>query len=398
MELAELVARRPFPAAGLLLGLTRRCPLSCAHCSTGSGLFTRQEPDAAQLERFVGSFTVENRPDVVMLTGGEPLLLPALAERLSTLARDAGSRTALLSGMFFARGGSGRGGGRRGWRGTPGGGLTGGRDGAPRGGRRGAIPPAILRAIRSVDHFSASLDAHHEREVPRADVFRALHLVREEGVAVSLHLTGTGGSDPYLADLTRAVAKEFGGQVPCLVNEVRPFGRAASWARAARTGPDPAAASPCPMAAWPVVAFDGRVLACCNQDTVDRRPVPAHLDLGHIAEDDWAAVRRRALESPVLRMLRTVGPTHLAARYGSGPRPGSYCDGCRALGGDEAVAAGARTVAGGAAGELLDLTAAMHGSREGAQGIVRRHGCAAYAPLVVAGGPALPETGERDVR
>ncbi len=383
MELAELVARRPFPAAGLLLGLTRRCPLSCAHCSTGSGLFTRQEPDAAQLESFVGSFTAENRPDVVMLTGGEPLLLPALAERLSTLARNAGSRTALLSGMFFARSGA----------------LPGGRGGVSRGRRRRrSIPPAILRAIRSVDHFSASLDVHHEREVPRADVFRALHLVREEGVAVSLHLTGTGGSDPYLASLTRAVQKEFGGRVPCLVNEVRPFGRAASWARAARTGPDPAAASPCPMAAWPVVAFDGRVVACCNQDTVDRRPVPPHLDLGHIAEDDWATVRRRALESPVLRMLRTVGPAHLAARYGSGPRTGSYCDGCRALGGDEAVAAGAQAVAGGAAGALLDLTAALRGSREGAQGIVRRHGCAAYAPLVVAGGPGLPGTDGRDIR
>ncbi|MFG2765455.1 MULTISPECIES: radical SAM protein [Streptomyces] len=382
MELAELVARRPFPAAGLLLGLTRRCPLSCAHCSTGSDLFTRQEPDAGQLERFVGSFTAENRPDVVMLTGGEPLLLPALAERLSTLARNAGSRTALLSGMFFARGGA----------------FPGSRGGAFPGRRRRSIPPAVLRAIRSVDHFSASLDIHHEREVPRADVFRALHLVREEGVAVSLHLTGTGASDPYLADLTRAVEKEFDGRVPCLVNEVRPFGRAASWARAARTGPDPAAASPCSMAAWPVVAFDGRVLACCNQDTVDHRPVPPHLDLGHIAEDDWATVRRRALESPMLRMLRTVGPTHLAARYGSGPRPGSYCDGCRALGGDEAVAAGAQAVAGGAAGALLDLTAAMRSSREGAQGIVRRHGCAAYAPLVVAGGPALPETDERDAR
>ncbi|MFF4858774.1 radical SAM protein [Streptomyces rubiginosohelvolus] len=382
MELAELVARRPFPAAGLLLGLTRRCPLSCAHCSTGSGLFTRQEPDGRQLERFVRSFTEENRPDVVMLTGGEPLLLPALAERLSTLARIAGSRTALLSGMFFARSGA----------------LPGSRGGASRGRRRRSIPPAILRAIRSVDHFSASLDVHHEREVPRADVFRALHLVREEGVAVSLHLTGTGGSDPYLADLTRAVEKEFGGRVPCLVNEVRPFGRAASWARAARTGPDPEAASPCSMAAWPVVAFDGRVVACCNQDTVDRRPVPPHLDLGHIAEDDWGTVRRRALESPVLRMLRTVGPTHLAARYGSGPRPGSYCDGCRALGGDEAVAAGAQAVAGGAAGALLDMTAAMRGSREGAQGIVRRHGCAVYAPLVVAGGPAVPETDGRDLR
>lgn len=374
MELAELVARRPFPAAGLLLGLTRRCPLRCAHCSTGSDLFTREEPDGSQLERFVASFTEENRPDVVMLTGGEPLLLPALAERLSTLARSAGSRTALLSGMFFARSASRR-------------------------GRRGAaIPPTILRAIRSVDHFSASLGVHHEREVPRADVFRALHRIRDEGVAVSFHLTGTGASDPYLADITRAVEKEFGGRVPCLVNEVRPFGRAASWARPARTGPDPAAASPCSMAAWPVVAFDGRVLACCNQDTVDRRPVPAHLDLGHIGVDDWATVRRRALESPVLRMLRTVGPTHLAARYGSGPGTGSYCDGCRALDGDEAAAAGARAVAGGAAGALLDLTAAVRGSREGAQGVVRRHGCAAYAPLVVTGGPPLPETEAQDLR
>ncbi|MFB7226931.1 radical SAM protein [Streptomyces fimicarius] len=389
MELAELVARRPFPAAGLLIGLTRRCPLRCAHCSTGSDLFTRQEPDGGQLERFVGSFTEENRPDVVMLTGGEPLLLPALAERLSTLARRAGSRTALLSGMFFARSGSARNGNAR----------AGGRFGGLSGGRRGAaIPPAILRAIRSADHFSASLDVHHEREVPRADVFRALHRIREEGVAVSLHLTGTGAADPYLAGLTRAVEEEFGGQVPCLVNEVRPFGRAASWARPARSGPDPAAASPCSMAAWPVVAFDGRVLACCNQDTVDRRPVPAHLDLGHIGADDWATVRRRALESPVLRMLRTVGPTHLAARYGSGPPAGSYCDGCRALGDDEAAVAGARAVAGGAAGALLDLTAAVRGSREGAQGVVRRHGCAAYAPLVVAGGPALPETGAEDVR
>ncbi|WP_098027275.1 radical SAM protein [Streptomyces sp. st115] len=397
MELAELVARRPFPAAGLLIGLTRRCPLRCAHCSTGSDLFTRQEPDGGQLERFVGSFTEENRPDVVMLTGGEPLLLPALAERLSTLARRAGSRTALLSGMFFARSGSGRSGSAR--AGSIRDGSTGRRRSGRYGGRRGAaIPPAILRAIRSVDHFSASLDVHHEREVPRADVFRALHRIREEGVAVSLHLTGTGAADPYLAGLTRAVEEEFGGQVPCLVNEVRPFGRAASWARPARSGPDPAAASPCSMAAWPVVAFDGRVLACCNQDTVDRRPVPAHLDLGHIGADDWATVRRRALESPVLRMLRTVGPTHLAARYGSGPPAGSYCDGCRALGGDEAAMAGAHAVAGGAAGALLDLTAAVRGSREGAQGVVRRHGCAAYAPLVVTGGPALPESEAEEVR
>ncbi|CAM5552825.1 radical SAM protein [Streptomyces atroolivaceus] len=352
MELGELVGRRPFPAAGVLLCLTRRCPLSCAHCSTGSSLTSREEPGADRLLRFVGSFTEENRPDVVMLTGGEPLLLPSLVERLSARARAAGSRTALLSGMFFARS----------------------RD----------IPAPLLRAITGVDHFSASLDAHHEREIPRADVFRAVHRVRETGVAVSFHLTGTGAGDPYLADVTRDIEKEFGGRVPSLVNEVRAFGRAASWAAPARTGPEAGAVSPCAMAAWPVVAFDGAVLACCNQDTVDLRPAPAHLYLGHVATDDWASVRRRALESPVLRMIRTVGPAHLAARSGLPPRGGSYCDGCRALGSDGRVAADAGSVAAGAPGALLDLAAAHRGAADGPVGVVRQHGCAPYAPLVLA--------------
>ncbi|MEU1772390.1 radical SAM protein [Streptomyces sp. NPDC019922] len=356
MELGELVGRRPFPAAGLLLGLTRRCPLSCAHCSTGSSLTTREEPDADRLVRFVGSFTRENRPDVVMLTGGEPLLLPALVEELSARARAAGSRAALLSGMFFAR--------------------------------SREIPPPVLRAIRGVDHFSASLDAHHEREIPRADVFRAVHRIRETGVAVSFHLTGTGADDPYLADITRAVDTEFGGQVPSLVNEVRAFGRAASWAAPARTGPEAGAVSPCAMAAWPVVAFDGAVLACCNQDTVDLRPAPAHLYLGHVDTDDWATVRGRALESPVLRMIRTVGPAHLAARAGAFSDGASYCHGCRALGADDRVADEARSVAAGAVGALLDLTAARRGAAEGPVGVVRHHGCASYAPLVVARVPA----------
>ncbi|WP_031092158.1 radical SAM protein [Streptomyces sp. NRRL S-15] len=355
MELGELVGRRPFPAAGLLLGLTRRCPLSCSHCSTGSSLTTREEPDAGHLVRFVGSFTEENRPDVVMLTGGEPLLLPGLVRELSARARAAGSRTALLSGMFFAR--------------------------------SGRVPPQVLRAIEGVDHFSASLDAPHEREIPRADVFRAVHRVREAGVAVSFHLTGTGADDPYLADITRAVDEEFGGQVPSLVNEVRPFGRAASWAAPARTGPEAGEVSPCAMAAWPVVAFDGTVLACCNQDTVDLRPAPGHLYLGHIATDDWEAVRRRSLESPVLRMIRTVGPAHLAARSGAPAGGASYCDGCRALGTDNRVAAEARSVAAGAAGALLDLAAAGRGAAEGPVGVVRHHGCAAYAPLVLARRP-----------
>ncbi|MFB7916694.1 radical SAM protein [Streptomyces sp. NPDC056061] len=357
MELAELIGLRPVPAGGVLITLTRRCPLRCAHCSTGSAPEVREEPGADALERFVSSFTATDRPEVMMLTGGEPLLRPRLVAALARTARTVGTRTALLSGMFFAR-------------------------------SEGGLPAPVRRAVSALDHFSASLDLPHEREVPRAAVFRAVREIRELGVAVSFHLTGTGRDDAYLADVTADIDRSFGGTVPSLVNEVRPFGRAASWARPARTVPDDAGALPCAMAAWPVVAFDGTVLACCNQDTVDRRPAPPHLRLGHVEEDDWAAVRARSLGSPLLRLVRTVGPAHLRSRWSPGTPAGSYCGDCHRLGELPGVVAAAGAVATGAAGALLDLTAARRQHAQGPEALVRRHGCAAYADLVTAPSPA----------
>ncbi|AZM87979.1 radical SAM protein [Streptomyces sp. W1SF4] len=350
MELAELIGLRPVPCGGLLVALTRRCPMSCAHCSTDSSMAATEQPDPAHLLRFIGSFGPQDRPEVVMLTGGEPLLLPELAARLAGLARAAGSRTALLSGMFFARG--------------------------------GRVPDRIMRAITSLDHFSASLDVHHEREVPRADVLRALRAVLDAGIPASIHLTGTGPDDPYLADVVADVRRAFADRVPLLVNEVRPLGRATGLAPAAPAGPDGSTAAPCTLAAWPVVAFDGTVTACCNQWTVDRRPVPAHLRLGHIAEDDWPAVRERSLGSPVLRMLRAVGPRRLHARHGTAPAPAGYCRSCHALADRPEVLAGAARDGGGRVGELLDRLAEQQQRAAGPAALVRRMGCARWAHLV----------------
>ncbi|GGP00005.1 radical SAM protein [Wenjunlia tyrosinilytica] len=369
MELADLIGLRPLPGAGLLLTLTRRCPLACAHCSTASTM-RGEEPDSGRLLRFVASFTDDNRPDVVMLTGGEPLLLPELAQRLASRAREAGSRTALLSGMFFAR--------------------------------QRRIPARIMGAITAVDHFSASLDVHHEREVPRSDVFQAVRRILDSGVTASFHITGSGPDDPYLAEVTDEVRHVFGDQVPMLVTEVRPMGRAAAWAARPRPPVDPDRVLPCSAAAWPVVAFDGTVVACCNQDVVDRRPVPDHLRLGHIAEDDWRAVRQRVLSSPVLRMVRVAGPVRMKARYGrertTAPCQG-YCGTCRSLGDEPAVIEAVSRVASGPVGELLDREAARVQVQDGPVALVRRHGSAPYADLVVSA-ERSPERGssEGDVR
>ncbi|MEV7372256.1 radical SAM protein [Streptomyces sp. NPDC090301] len=359
MDLAELIGLRPVPCGGLLVALTRRCPMSCAHCSTASSMTASEEPDQRQLLRFVDSFGVEDRPEVVMLTGGEPLLLPELAARVAGLAQAKGSRVALLSGMFFARG--------------------------------GRVPDRIMRTITALDHFSASLDVHHEREVPRADVLRALRAVLDAGIPASIHLTGTGTGDPFLAEVVADVRRVFGARMPMLVNEVRPLGRAAGLVRPTPPGPDGDLAAPCALAAWPVVAFDGTVAACCNQWTVDRRPVPPHLRLGHIAEDDWATVRERSLGSPVLRMLRAVGPRRLYARYETAPAPAGYCRSCHALADRPSVLEGAARDAGGRVGELLDRLTTAQQRAEGPAALVRRMGCAGYAHLVE------PSSGEEHV-
>ncbi|MEU4169324.1 radical SAM protein [Streptomyces sp. NPDC026665] len=371
MRLAEIIELRPVPAAGLLATLTRRCPLSCAHCSTSSGPRGEDTP-AEALRRFVGGFTPDDRPEVLMLTGGEPLLRPALVADLAALAAAAGTRTSVLSGMFFAA--------------------------------DGRVPARILGALRHVDHFSASIDVFHEREVPRTAVFRAMHRIRESGIAVSFHVAGTAADDAYLADITGSIRTEFDDQAAVLVNHIRPVGRAAGWA-AARTvplrrreienplqgardenplrssaaeNPPEAPPAPCAMAAWPTVAFDGTVAACCNQRVVDGRPVPEHLRLGHIAQDDWATIRRRCQESPVLRTIRTAG-------VGS-------CTACRALARrPDALEAAERSGSRPAAG-AMDVLGARLQRDAGAASLLRRYGSDRYAPLVLLGGPGAEET------
>jgi pyruvate-formate lyase-activating enzyme len=368
MHLAELLARRPVPASAVFLALTRRCPLTCAHCSTRSTSGAPQQ-SAALLERFVGTFSPADHPEFMLLTGGEPLLRPRLVVALAALARAAGTRSYLLTGMFFAA--------------------------------AGATPDPVRDALAAVDHVAVSIDAFHERQVPRRRVFAVLHELLAAGRDVSVQACGTGDDDPYLDELTRQVREEFADRVPLLVTGVAPVGRARDWLPGARaTGtpagplpaPRPPAAAPCDLVSWPVVGFDGTITACCNQDVLDHAPVPAHLHLGHIASATWPQVRRRTQSSPVLRALRTRGPLQLAHRasasVGSGSGgPRDYCGTCRTLsavpGAAERIAAEAATPA---AALLHEQALALH-LHAGPAAFARRHGAASRADLVLLGSP-----------
>lgn len=300
MHLAEILRLRPVPAAGLFLSLTRRCPLKCSHCATNS-MFTSEDHGDEIFLNFVNSFTVDNHPELVLLTGGEPFLKPRLIQQIAEKAHAVGTQVSVISGMFFAR--------------------------HPR------IPLPIAEAIAHVDHFTASLDVFHEEQVSRSSVFRVLQELVDRGKDVSIQVVGYDEKDPYLRDVTDDIQRTFGSSVPVLVAGINAVGRARDLLSLQDVAAPPGVASPapCTMAAWPTVAYDGTVVACCNQTVVDGPP-PPHLRLGHIRDDDWPTIGARCLRSSTLRALRVLGPTYIAQEFGNGAVGcDGYCSTCQRL-------------------------------------------------------------------
>jgi pyruvate-formate lyase-activating enzyme len=346
MHLAELLARRPVPAAAVFVTLTRRCPLRCRHCSTMSTMAAEQLP-AVLLRRFVSSFSPADHPEFLLMTGGEPLLRPRLATELARIARAAGTRSYILTGAFFARADPAK-----------------------------PVPERIRTALAAVDHVAVSIDVFHEAGVPRAAVFRLLHELREAGTDVSVQACGTGPGDRYVAALISDVRAEFADQVPLLVTTLRPAGRASQWLSARQENP-PATPLPCDMAAWPAVGFDGTITACCNADVIATRPVPAHLRLGHVRTTSWPRLRHACQSRPALRAIRSAGPPRIA---GTG-----YCQACRALSAQPGLLARVAARAASPVGILLEQQVIGLQTQAGPEGFVRRHGTGRLAPLALLG-------------
>ena len=357
MHLSEIIALRAVPAAALCLGITQRCPLSCRHCSTNSTL-GGADLSEAPFRRIVGTFTEDDHPELVVMSGGEALLKAELVRWVGETSRRVGASTQLISGMYFAR--------------------------------ERRIAPAVRRAIDAVDHLSASIDAFHEEEVSRADVLRVLREFADEGKDLSVHLVGMDDEDPYLAEAISDIREQLGDRVPIAVNHVTPVGRAAEWLDGAGLAQawDPAP-EPCMLASWPLVRYDGAVLACCKQELIDMPVVPSHLLLGHAGVDDWATIRSRTLSRDLLRMIRVVGPR--SVRPEAAGSTCGYCDTCYGLGDDPEAQRSAEQMMSRSTMTLVESVAARMLQAAGPAEFVRTYASPRFADLVTIG--AAPSGG-----
>lgn len=299
MHLSEIIAVRSVPGAGVFFALTRRCPLSCAHCSTNSMLSSEQHSEAP-FRRLANTFTAEHHPEILYLTGGEPLLRPRLVADLVERAHEVGTKVVLITGLYFAR-------------------------------ADGRIPKPLWKCLTMVDHVTASQDVHHEVQVPRRNAFTVMRRLLDAGQDVSFQLAGSGPQDPYLTAITAQIDRDFDCRIPSLVLKFVPLGRGAQLFEPRAPLPQEAAApTPCEVASWPVVAFDGSISACCNQDVVDGA-TPAHLALGHAGELSWAQVVERTRGDSTLRAVRVYGPRNALAQIGRKPACPGVCDTCIAF-------------------------------------------------------------------
>ena len=121
-----------------------------------------------------------------------------------------------------------------------------------------------------------------------------------------------------------------------LVSHIGSTGRAKDWLnkKDALADIDEEDVAPCAMASWPVIGFDGKIVACCNQTAIDLR-TPEHLWLGSASIDDWSTIRTRLEERALLRAIRVFGPRYLAKRYGNKKIScDGYCETCLKLSDD----------------------------------------------------------------
>src|SRR5574342_657843 len=260
------------PGAQLSLMVTRRCNMQCGHCSVESGPGVKTEPSEADLLRYVREAAAARVP-AIRLTGGEPMLRPAVVLRLVAECR----RHDISVGMTTN-------------------GLWGG------------SPTAARRQLRSLRRagltaLTVSYDRYH---APYKSLEAAVHIVRaaaEVQMDVNINVV-RAASDEELAE----VAGRFAGFPNARLRfyDLQRVGRARELPAASLRAETGGFCSGC---AFPQVTDDGRLIACSGPSYFS--PLTSPLQVGSLAGATLGTLLDRHRLDPILDTIRTFGPNRL---------------------------------------------------------------------------------------
>ncbi|MFE0170875.1 radical SAM protein [Streptomyces sp. NPDC059002] len=271
----EICAIRRRRGASVLLFLTDRCPVGCAHCSVDSRPDSPRITDFVLLESLVDRLAAMPELTMVGISGGEPFVerrgLTLAVRRLA----DAGKRVVIYTSGFWAA--------------------------SPR------APEWIDRLLPLTAAIYLSTDAHHVDGQGPERFVNAARVVARHSVPIVVQCVDEGDSlAATRASLTEALGPHWSRQAELIPTHGLPHGRgAALYAWQQRTpGRD---FGPCDVVDATVVRYDGRVTACCNESVI-MGAGPAALRRDAADGTEVEAAVREFHDDDFFRALGAVGP------------------------------------------------------------------------------------------
>ena len=299
LRVEELLKDRYTPGKSVLLFITDRCPVGCAHCSVDSRRDSPTITDYPLFARLVDGICADESVRLVGISGGEPFVerrgLTLAMRRLS----EAGKNVALYTSGVWARAGE---------------------------------QPAWIREILPLAScVLLSTDGFHAKTVDEARFASAARAIAAAGVPVIVQVLNRPAE---VDEAKRLLTAAFGGGWAEFADlsyiEPLPYGRGAGVFD--RPPARPAAGlGACSLLTAPVVRYDGRVTACCNEPVImgrgpDRLRATVTSGPGRAAALD--AVRGDALLGAIATAGAGAVTAHPAYRHLAATPVRGLCDLC----------------------------------------------------------------------
>ena len=266
------IAGEPEPARGVAIMLTRRCNMSCSHCSVESGPKIKGEPSEEELIQSIHSLA-DAGLKAVQITGGEPMIREKLVLDLLRIARKRGLSTTMSSNGFWGRKPAAA------WR------------------KVAALKRAGLARITiSYDRYHAEFQGAE----PALNIARAAEWF---DLPFNLNVTRVK-NDPDLAALIAPFEKRH--QLKMRFYDVQVIGRARELPLAEMRGE---VSGFCNACCSPALTDDGRMTACNGPAYFLDNDSP--LVIGSTRETSMQELVDRHNDDPVLETIRRAGPERL---------------------------------------------------------------------------------------
>lgn len=260
------------PGRHIAIMVTRRCNMTCGHCSVESGPGIREEPSEAELLAWVRQAAAAGVRSI-RFTGGEPMLRASTILRLLRECKRLGILATMTSNGFW--------------------------------GRTKAHARRQFRALSraGLGGLTLSYDRYHAEFQGTGPVLEISNAA--EGGTVPLRISLVRGTDePELADIVSRL--EGSASTRLRVYDLQPVGRARNLPVELHRAEVEGLCSAC---SFPAVTDDGRVVACNGPSYFE--PAESPLVLGSVRETSLAELLDRHRRDPILDTIRTSGPAGL---------------------------------------------------------------------------------------